>query len=222
MARRIPALALIVTVLLIGVPGVCLACSCLVATDEEHFARADVVFTGHAVERRDANAGNPFQSSADPVHWTFDTGSVQKGAVDGDAVVSTPRNEASCGFTFVEGRRYQVFANRAEDGSLETGLCSGTRELAAGETPYVPAQQTPPPVPPAPTPTRAASPTPTTATPSASPPPLITPGPVATPQTTDAAPVADETDALPAVLALGGALAALAVAAALALRRPAS
>lgn len=167
----------------VGVAPPCFACSCIASTDQEYYQRADVVFTGRATERHDPSEGGP-QGSADPIHWTFDVDGTQKGKVADPVVVETSRDEASCGFTFVEGRRYQVYATNTGE-YLHTDLCAGTRELNANQGPYMPAPPTQapsaPPAPPTPAPTAAAtsapSPTPTA---SATPQPIATPSPTAT------------------------------------------
>lgn len=208
---------------LIGFAPPCLACSCIASTDAEHYARADVVFTGRALERHDPNAGSPMRNSADPIHWTFDLESTQKGRVEERPVVTTSRDEASCGFTFVVGKRYQVFG-RQSGGELETNLCDGTRELDANQQPYAPPAATPtpqPPTPAPPTPTPApATPAPTsTVAPTATPTPTVSPSP--TPFVPEATPTSGEgSSAVPAVIALVGALAALGVALAFVRLRP--
>jgi hypothetical protein len=47
--------------------------------------------------------------------------------------VTTVRSEASCGFTFVVGHRYRVYA-KASGAGFTTGLFSGTREITALST----------------------------------------------------------------------------------------
>jgi hypothetical protein len=170
-------------VLLVGAAPPCFACSCVESTDQEHYERADVVFTGKATDRHDPSSGSP-QGSADPIHWTFDVDAVQKGRTDDPVVVETSRDEASCGVAFDVGRRYQVYATNTGE-YLHTDLCSGTRELNASQGPYVPPSATPAPTPaPAtPGPTATAAPTPTVSpspTPTATPTPVVTPSPAST------------------------------------------
>jgi len=137
--------ALAVVVLALGillagrVPGAW-ACSCAGGTDAEHFASADVVFIGAATEKDDPHGDDEVVSTGRRVTWTFDVRSVQKGSVEDPARVRSASDEASCGFEFRIGKRYQVYAGRSGD-NLSTGLCSGTRSLAGG------AVYTPPPLP---------------------------------------------------------------------------
>jgi hypothetical protein len=72
------------------------------------------------------------QSSLDPITFTLSVDGELKGDVDATADVVTPRESASCGVDLQVGERYLVIADR-EDGTLRTGLCSGTQPLAAGD-----------------------------------------------------------------------------------------
>ena len=102
----------------------CWACRCVVQTPRQHAANADVVFTGRVVEAED-----PFRHSGPRVQATLDVEAVYKGSVEDVAVVETPRGgTAACGFRFVDGTRYTVFAYRNERGRLETNTCSATAE----------------------------------------------------------------------------------------------
>lgn len=117
------------------------ACSCVPANDREHFEGADLVFSGIVTGREDPNATSPAQSSGDDIIWTVDVDGAQKGTVSDPEEVVSARNGATCGYEFQITKRYQVFADR-RDGKVTTGLCSGTRELAAGERPYRPSGST--------------------------------------------------------------------------------
>lgn len=218
---RLIAVLVFTAALLVGVARPCFACSCAPASDKEHYARADAVFTGKATERHDPSAGGP-QGSADPIHWTFDVDGAQKGRTTDPVVVETSRDEASCGITFVVGRRYQVYATNTGE-YLHTDLCSGTRELNASQGPYVPPDTTPapPPAPATPSPAATAAPTPTVS-PSPSPTPTATPTPVVAPSpaATDlAAPTSAGRSAAAAVAATLLALTALGLAIGLTIQR---
>lgn len=119
------------------------ACSCAPASDLGSYRRADVVFTGAAVEHRDPRGGDRLVSTADPLFWRFEVESVDKGRVPEVVEVATARDGGACGYGFREGRRYQVFA-RSGEGRLQTGLCDGTRDLGAGETAFHPGTPRPP------------------------------------------------------------------------------
>lgn len=141
--RRAAVVFPVAALALVGAARPCLACSCIAASDAEHFRQAEVVFVGIVLERRPI-APEPISSSADPVTWVFDVESVQKGEAAEQQEVVSPRDEASCGFEFQIGRRYQVFASRSDDGRLATNLCTGTRELNPGQEPYTSGPSRPP------------------------------------------------------------------------------
>ena len=115
----------------LGTTSPVLACSMSppVPTEEEHLARADLVFEGLAVSSRDPNAGAPITSSLDPIFWTFLVEREIKGSIGAQQEVGTSQSEASCGFTFRAGVRYRVFA-RAQNDAFATGLTSGTRQVS--------------------------------------------------------------------------------------------
>lgn len=129
------ALVFVVGLVVLGHQPGAWACSCAPSSMREHFGRADAVFAGTVTNREDPNAGASVRSSADPIIWTFDVDSTQKGRVEDPQQVRSEQDGASCGFGFEIGRRYQVFADDGE-GGYHTGLCSGTYELASGAQPF--------------------------------------------------------------------------------------
>lgn len=125
----IAAAALVVPLLMLAAPPEALACSCAPAELPEQVERSDVVFTGRVVERSEPSS--PLPSSADRVTWTFDVDRVGKGGADDPQQIASARSEASCGVEFVVGRTYLVVADAGPDGTLTTGLCSGTHAVTA-------------------------------------------------------------------------------------------
>lgn len=110
------------------------ACSCAMADDAQAVARADAVFAGVAVDRARAAprpAGDGSFGSA-PVAWAFDVRRVFKGPVGEHQELWSEADSAACGTGFELGATYLVFAS-ADGGRLNTGLCSGNRNLSAGE-----------------------------------------------------------------------------------------
>jgi hypothetical protein len=75
------------------------------------------------------------RSSADPVSVSVDVVEAHKGAVRANVVVTTAISGASCGYPFVTGHRYLIFA-REDDGRLRTGLCDGNLDLADAANPF--------------------------------------------------------------------------------------
>jgi hypothetical protein len=108
------------------------ACSCAISTEAEAVQHADVVFVGTVAEI-DKPLAVPFVGSADPVTVTFAVTDVYKGGVPANAQLKTERSGVSCGYMFAAGARYLVYASIDETGTWRTSLCSGNRQLAAGE-----------------------------------------------------------------------------------------
>lgn len=111
------------------------ACSAVAPGPAEQtlFDQADLVFEGVALASQDPNTTATMISSADPITWTFSVEQVVKGTATATQQVTTVRSEASCGFTFVVGHRYRVYA-KASGAGFTTGLFSGTREITALST----------------------------------------------------------------------------------------
>ena len=137
-ARRLAALGVLtllaaLATVLVGAPPA-LACSCVGFDDAAAFERADVVFTGSAIERR---VRHPVTNSLDPATYVFVVESVHKGTAQALQEVVTAVSGASCGLEAQVGPRYVVFAER-DGGVLRAGLCGGTRlaepPLALGGT----------------------------------------------------------------------------------------
>lgn len=109
------------------------ACSCLSQTVEQHYASAAFVFAGRIEEL-----------SAAPETVTVEVAleEIFKGKLPATLLLGTNASTAACGFTFVRGSRYTIFANQDGD-DLITSACAGTtddpavrpvvRELAAPE-----------------------------------------------------------------------------------------
>src|SRR4051794_7047671 len=83
------------------------------------------VFSGRVA----ALAGAVDAGGSDPVQVTFAIGKVWKGTDQPTIDVLTPASSASCGFEFVQGEEYLVYASESE-GRLQTNLCSRTALLA--------------------------------------------------------------------------------------------
>ncbi|MDP1794134.1 MAG: hypothetical protein Q8K63_08350, partial [Acidimicrobiales bacterium] len=96
-----------------GVPAH--ACSCLPATYDEHFAKADAVFDGITKDK----VGNDVAST-----YQFQVVDQLKGSVPNPASVRTPANSAACGDNFEKDVAYRLFV-RKEGNDLTTNLCMG-------------------------------------------------------------------------------------------------
>lgn len=104
------------------------ACSCLPPRPPlEALSRADKVFIGEvvAMETRDGW----WASSTDPITVEFKARAGWKGEIHETMFIKTAWSSASCGFEFVLGEQYIVYAR--ED---RTSLCSRTKNIEkAGE-----------------------------------------------------------------------------------------
>jgi len=125
-------LVAVVASVLAGSAGPACACDCQAATETEYVQRADLAFEGVVVD-----VDQPFlpSSAANPVTVRFRVEAVTKGTTSTSRIaLRTGVDEASCGFAFVPGHRYRVYAV----GEL-TGLCAGNRDL--GAAPDVPLEE---------------------------------------------------------------------------------
>ena len=61
---------------------------------------------------------------------TFDVEQFWKGPEGPQLTLSTPSSSASCGVEFVQGEKYLVYGSFAEDGQLNTNLCTRTAPIA--------------------------------------------------------------------------------------------
>lgn len=118
--------ALLVLLLAITVVGLhfaaspAAACSCAGLTPAQAFERADSVFVGEVTSFR-VKSGLFGQSSIDPTTVNFTVMEVWKGPRQGTLTIGTVRSEVSCGYEFVKGLRYLVYAREGQ-----TGLCDRT------------------------------------------------------------------------------------------------
>ena len=116
------------------------ACTCVRGSPEEGLRESEAVFSGEVVDV-DEDADEDFVPGPPPLHLnpvTFEIEESWKGVSEGQQqiVVRGDGPGASCGIQFREGKRYLVYASRGgegEDGPLGTGVCEGTKPLAAAE-----------------------------------------------------------------------------------------
>ena len=99
------------------------------------------VFTGTVTAARRLGGG-PLGPTP-PVVYTFRADQVYKGKASAEFELATNADEAACGYRFVTGSRYLVFASSGESGlfaidpgvALHTSLCAGNRMLRPGGDP---------------------------------------------------------------------------------------
>lgn len=126
-------ITLIFIALLTVRPSVTYACSCVVPAEPlEALKSNSAVFTGKVVDKKEPKG--TIISSADSVKVTFEVDSSWKGVKGNKVTLSTALSSASCGFEFVEGESYIVYAyanDEDDSGKLEASLCSRTKLLAS-------------------------------------------------------------------------------------------
>ena len=112
-----------VTAIAIGIIGLpkAQACSCLPPPPPaKAFAEADAVFMGKVVSFDDA--GDNWQRLA-----KFSVTKIWKGERSAVNQILTAISSASCGYDFLVGETYVVYANQLSDGKLHTFLCTRTK-----------------------------------------------------------------------------------------------
>lgn len=95
------------------------ACTCGGATREQLADYADVIFTGIAES-----------VTAEETRYItrFDVTTSYKGKPIPERFIHSGTQESACGVKFGQGVKYTIFASRANDGKLWTGLCSGNKQ----------------------------------------------------------------------------------------------
>ena len=105
------------------------ACTCAVRSIAEQIDAASTIFTGEVATIRTAATGM--------LSVTFNVSILYKGEVSRRALVTTAKDGAACGIPFAPEKTYVVFAAPFQ-GTLTTGVCSGTTDdasVVAGLTP---------------------------------------------------------------------------------------
>ncbi len=114
------------------------ACKCVIpGTPTEELDKSVAVFAGRVFSV--VHSYDPEAKSASPEDRTtigFEVSTVWKGAVHEVMYITTPPTGGSCGFTFVEGEEYVVYASDSHysDDSYTASICSRTALLAEAQT----------------------------------------------------------------------------------------
>lgn len=104
------------------------ACSCMKQTPSEGLSSAYAVFTGE-VTRIEPNTATKFGGVA----ITLQVKKVWKGDIGERVEVRTAGSSAACGFNFVMGETYVVYADRDEADPMRVSLCSRTALVASAQ-----------------------------------------------------------------------------------------
>ena len=107
------------------------ACSCAPPdSPSEELTRSAAVFSGKVIDIREYKDPNSTTiSSTDPTTVVFEVDTVWKGPSNATVYFTTPRSEASCGFSFAEGEEYIVYSRNGSSVSL----CSRTNTLSQAQ-----------------------------------------------------------------------------------------
>ena len=142
-ASRFAFYGLVSATVLVGVlwllwtPGPVYACSCVQpGPPSEELERSAAVFVGRVflVEHSYDPEGR-IVTRDDRTTIGFDVSAVWKGTVHEDTYITTPPTGGACGFTFVEGEEYIVYAydSHYDDGGYSTGICTRTALLGQAQ-----------------------------------------------------------------------------------------
>ena len=124
MRRTVLVLAIPVIAGILGLPHGALACTCAQPTSvQEGLQRADSVFAGLA-ER--------FELKGSGRMATFRVRRVWKGPEERRIQVATGGGDGDCGYHFIVGVEYLVFARQGAWNTLQTNICTRTKQ-ASGE-----------------------------------------------------------------------------------------
>ncbi|WP_433369986.1 hypothetical protein [Streptosporangium sp. CA-115845] len=139
MRHRLLVVLLLLAGILVIAPGTACACSCALLEPAEQVKGAAAVFTGTVVAARRVE-GDLF-GPPPPVVYTFRADQIYKGKASAGFEVATNADSAACGYNFVTGSRYLVFAATGQSGlltadpgvALNTSLCAGNLLVGPGD-----------------------------------------------------------------------------------------
>lgn len=136
--------AFVVLGLLLLAPRADAACSCRAGSVRPCSAywEARAVFAGVVTEVAESGVRQGGSESARPFNYKlvrFKVGEWFRGGRRGAARVLTGPGGADCGYKFVRGRRYLVYAEERSDGRLYTSACAATKPLeeAGGDLSFI-------------------------------------------------------------------------------------
>lgn len=123
------------------------ACSCAPpGTPQESLQDSTAVFSGQVIRIDTPAAVGGIISTADPLKVTFQVIEIWKGPLGNPLIVQTARDSVSCGYNFLIGQEYLVYAYGSES-DLQTNICTRTTPLtnAAGDLQAIGSGSVPPP-----------------------------------------------------------------------------
>jgi hypothetical protein len=120
----------------VGTVEACSGCSCVTRTPQQHVSAAAAVFSATVT---DVRVDEPMLNGG-RVTAKLRTDHVYKGELNAEFEVFTKAQGSACGYEFVKGARYLMFAS-TQDSKLATTLCSGNMLLSAGDEPLRPSDK---------------------------------------------------------------------------------
>lgn len=132
--RMLPVVSVVVCSLLLGglqllAPSRASACSCFQADNppplDAVIDDADAVFLGRVIGQREIESGRAF---------LFEAQSSWKGVDQTEVTIYTGTGGGDCGYDFVEGERYLVYAGKAPNG-YGTSICTRTARVVGDDVP---------------------------------------------------------------------------------------
>ena len=121
----------------LGNPGLVHACKCLQpGTPSEELEKFSAVFAGKVVSiQHSYDPKAAFASPGDHTTVGFEVSAVWKGTVHEEMYITTPPTGGTCGFAFVEGEEYIVYAHDSAypEGGYTVGICSRTALLSKAQ-----------------------------------------------------------------------------------------
>jgi len=104
------------------------ACSCMKVTPAEGLSASYAVFTGEVIQI-EPNTATKFGG----IEIALRVKQVWKGDVGEQVQVRTAGSSAACGYNFVKGETYLVYADRDEADPMRVSLCSRTALVASAQ-----------------------------------------------------------------------------------------
>jgi hypothetical protein len=126
-------LCLLAAVAVPAKPDAALACSCAQPTVEQAFARSSAVFAGMVTDVEEPFWDWIGLSTSGGHDVTFQVTKRWKGADADTLTVRTRLTGEACGYPFEIGGAYLVYVAPGPAEDLQTGICSGTRDLVGAE-----------------------------------------------------------------------------------------
>ena len=104
-------------------------CTCMPHSRPCEYLRNSAVFVGQVIETQPAQHEFARDRWSDGFAMRFSVEESISGNLGAEVVVKTGLGGGDCGTPLPPGARFLIFAYRNPHGELETGLCSGNREL---------------------------------------------------------------------------------------------